>query len=307
VASPPPPAPTVPEGATVTNEGSFIQVVAPEGQRIASATGYYGDPNDSTQGEDVSSILFELLAGETSATVEVSNDTFKSDPAPGTPKVLILLIVYEDISITTEPTPSPEQPATPEPDPSPEQPAAAIPPEEEPAIEPSPEPTPVSPTEEPTPEPTPSEEPVEEPEENEPEPLPEPEPSSPSEELGELAEVDPSALTDDQALELFALALEVFETAEVGSEEYQQALDALMVVAQSDDPELPAELAAIPLLGDVAAAILDVFNSLGNVGSDMSPEVRETAEDIVVVSVVVAQIVGVSTISAMSSTSIRRP
>jgi hypothetical protein len=39
----------------------------------------------------------------------------------------------------------------------------------------------------------------------------------------------------------------------------------------------------------------------------MSPEVRETSEDIVVVSVVVAQIVGVSTISAMSSTSIRRP
>jgi hypothetical protein len=80
-----------------------------------------------------------------------------------------------------------------------------------------------------------------------------------------------------------------------------------MIVAQSDDPELPAELAAIPLLGDIAGEILNVFNDLGNVGSDMSPEVRETAEDIVVVSVIVAQIVGISTISAMSSTSIRRP
>jgi hypothetical protein len=39
----------------------------------------------------------------------------------------------------------------------------------------------------------------------------------------------------------------------------------------------------------------------------MSPEVRATAEKIVVVSIVVAQIVGISAISAMSSTSIRRP
>jgi hypothetical protein len=192
---------------------------------------------------------------------------------------------------------TPTEPVTPEPIPLPE----------EPVIEPSPEPITVPPTEEPAPEPTPSKEPAKEPEENEPDPLPEPEPSSPSEELGELAEIDPSNLTDEQAVELFALALEIFETAEVGSEEYQQALDALMIVAQSDDPELPAELAAIPLLGDIAGAILDVFNSLGNVGSDMSPEVRETAEKIVVVSIVVAQIVGISAISAMSSTSIRRP
>ena len=313
VASPPPPAPTVPEGATVTNEGSFIQVVAPEGQRIASATGYYGDPNDSTQGEDVSSILFELLAGETSATVEVSNDTFKSDPAPGTPKVLILLIVYEDISITTEPTPSPEQPATPEPDPSPEQPAAAIPPEEEPAIEPSPEPTPVSPTEEPTPEPTPSEEPVEEPTENEPEPLPEPEqteepgPVDPEEEPIASAEelpVDISAeelmsvnldeiiateLTAEQAEALIEAALEVFETAEPGSEEYQQALEALFVAAQQDDIVLDEALAAIPLLGDVLGGATELINFLGNAGADMSPEVREDSEKVVVTAIVAVQ------------------
>jgi hypothetical protein len=202
-----------------------------------------------------------------------------------------------------EPTPAPpvapipERPVSPDPTPLPE----------EPVIEPKPEPTPVSPTEESTPEPTPSEELVEESEENEPEPLPEPEPSSPSEELGELAKIDPSDLTDEQAVELFALALEIFETAEVGSEEYQQALDALMIVAQSDDLELPAELAAIPLLGDIAGAILDVFNDLGNVGADMSPQVRETAEKIVVVSIVVTQIVAVTAIGAMASTSIRRP
>ena len=208
-----------------------------------------------------------------------------------------------------QPTP---EPVIPSPEPSPNPPITPVDPiipepEGETQVEPKPEPETIPPTEESTPEPTPSKEPIKEPEENEPKPLPEPEQTSPSEKLGELAQIDPSDLTDDQALELFALALEIFETAEAGSEEYQQALDALMIVAQSDDPELPAELAAIPLLGDIAGAILDVFNSLGNVGSDMSPEVRETAEKIVVVSIVVAQIVGISAISAMSSTSIRRP
>ena len=208
-----------------------------------------------------------------------------------------------------QPTP---EPGIPSPEPSPNPPITPVDPiipepEGETQVEPKPEPETIPPTEESTPEPTPSEEPVKEPEENEPEPLPEPEPSSPTEKLGELANIDPSALTDDQALELFAIALEIFETAEVGSEEYQQALDALMIVAQSDDLELAAELAAIPLLGDIAGAILDVFNDLGNVGSDMSPQVRETAEKIVVVSIVVTQIVAVTALGAMASTSIRRP
>jgi hypothetical protein len=225
----------------------------------------------------------------------------------------------EPTPVDPEPTPEPT-PVEPEPSPEPtlSPPVAPIPeriempeptplPEKEPPVEPTPTPTTVPSTEEPAPKPTPSEEPVKEPTENEPEPLPEPEPPSTSEKLGELANIDPSALTDEQALELFALALEVFETAEVGSEEYQQALDALMIVAQSDDPELPAALAAIPLLGDVAGAILDIFNSLGNVGADMSPQVRETAEKIVVVSIIVTQIVAVTALGAMASTSIRRP
>jgi hypothetical protein len=80
-----------------------------------------------------------------------------------------------------------------------------------------------------------------------------------------------------------------------------------MLIAEADDLELPSELAVIPLLGDVAGAILDVFNDLGNVGADMSPQVRETAEKIVVVSVIVTQVVAVTAIGAMASTSIRRP
>jgi hypothetical protein len=287
-------APFIPEGATVTNEGSFVQVVAPEGQRIASAVGYYGDPNDSTRGGEVSSILFELLAGETSTTIEVSNETFGNDPAPGTPKVLILLVVYEDIPII----PTPEQPTTPE---------------QEPVVEPSPEPTTIPPTEEPTPEPTPSEEPVEEPTENEPEPLPEPEqteepgPVDPEEEPITSAEelpVDISAeelmsvnldeiiateLTAEQAEALIEAALEVFETAEPGSEEYQQALEALFVAAQQDDIVLDEALAAIPLLGDVLGGATELINFLGNAGADMSPEVREDSEKVVVTAIVAVQ------------------
>jgi hypothetical protein len=229
-----------------------------------------------------------------------------------------------------EPSPTPEEPETPNPtqtplptptpsEPTPveqePQPSTPVNPEPEPSQEPSPEPTtPPQPQEseppiEPTPEPvTPSPKPSPNPPTIPVDPIiPEPEQASTSEKLGELSQIDPSDLTEEQALELFALALEIFETAEVGSEEYQQALDALMVVAQSDDLELPAQLAEIPLLGDIAGAILDVFNNLGNVGADMSPQVRETAEKIVVVSVIVTQIVAVTALGAMASTSIRRP
>jgi hypothetical protein len=310
VASPPPPAPTVPEGATVTNEGSFVEIVAPEGQRIASAVGYYGDPNNSTRGQDVSSILFELLAGETSATVEVSNDTFQNDPAGGTPKVLILLIIYEDIPIepTPEPTPTPSpvppvEPVVP--------PTTPVVPEPEPSLEPEPEePTTPQPEEPEQPE-EPTTEPVEpSPEPLEPEPLPEPSPEpSPSEEEPitsvedlpeeitpevlmaiDLEEIDPTELSEAQVEALIEAALETFETAEQGSPEYEQALDALFLAAQADDIVLDPSLAAIPLLGDVLGGALDAINFLGNAGADMSPQVREQSEKTIIASVIVTQI-----------------
>jgi outer membrane biosynthesis protein TonB len=324
VASPPPPAPTVPEGATVTNEGSFVEIVAPEGQRIASASGYYGDPNDSTRGQDVSSILFELLAGETSATVEVSNDTFQGDPAGGTPKVLILLIVFEDVPIVPSPTPEPTNPVGPQPEPTP---TPTVPPVVEPSptptptpsepepVEPEPQPsTPVDPepkpSEEPSPEPTtePQPEETEQPEQPTTEPV-EPSPENPSseetitsvEDLPEeispevlmaidLEEIVATDLTEEQAEALIEAALEVFETVESGSPEYEQALEALFVAAQQDDIVLDESLAAIPLLGDVLGGALDAINFLGNAGADMSPQVREQSEKTIVASVIVTQI-----------------
>jgi hypothetical protein len=289
--------PFIPEGATVTNEGSFVEVVAPEGQRIANAVGYYGDPNDSTRGGEVSSILFDLLSGETSATIEVSNETFLSDPAPGTPKVLILLIVYEDIPVQTQPSPgenagSEQQPSTP------------VSPEPEPSQEPSPEPTmppqpeetepPVEPTptpEELFPEPEPIEPPIIEPEEESitsAEELPE---ELSTEELMQvdLEQIVATDLSEAQVEALIEAALETFETAEQGSEEYVQALEALFVAAQADDIVLDESLAAIPLLGDVLGGATELVNFLGNAGADMSPQVREDSEKIVVTAVVAVQ------------------
>ena len=147
-----------------------------------------------------------------------------------------------------------------------------IPVYKEPVIEPTPEPT-----EPPKPTPTP-----------EPEPTPEPtgDPNIP-EVIEDLTKVDLEAvvatnLTEAQVEQLTEAAMKTFETAEEGSPEYEQALDALFVVAQADDIVISEELAAIP----GAVALVDAINFIGNVGADMSPKVREESEKIVVTAVV---------------------
>ena len=99
-----------------------------------------------------------------------------------------------------------------------------------------------------------------------------------------LEEVDPTELTEAQAEQLVEAALETFLTAEEGSPEYEQALDALYLAAEQDDIELSPELAAIPGL----AGAVEVLNFLGNAGADMSPKVREESEKVVVATVVAA-------------------
>ena len=118
--------------------------------------------------------------------------------------------------------------------------------------------------------------------------IPEPEePKEPEEpEAPEIPEVDPKELSEAEVEELVSKAEEVLASAEQGSPEYQQALEALAFAAEADDPEISAELAAIPLLGDAAAAALEVLNNLGNVGADMAPEVREDAEKTILASVI---------------------
>lgn len=100
----------------------------------------------------------------------------------------------------------------------------------------------------------------------------------------DLNAVDPTELTPEQATQLVEAALVAFETAEEGSPEYEQALDALYLAAEQDDLVLSEELAAIPGL----AGAVEVLNFLGNAGADMSPKVREESEKVVVATVIAA-------------------
>jgi hypothetical protein len=309
------PVPTIPEGATVISEGTTIEVVAPEGQIIQSIMAWYGDPDNATLGVDVSSILTELASGQTSVTIESSN--IYGDPAGGTVKVLIFVVSYAP---APEPTPTPTPTQTPEPTPTPTEIPVIIVPEPTPTptpeetVEPTPEPT-IPPTEEPTPSPSPSEEPTEEPTTPvvrptpEPEPLPTPEEQPEPElrveeavaEIKNLVSVAPESLTEAQMEELTQAAMVVFETAEQGSEAYNQALEALAAVAEADDPQLPTELSSIPLLGDAAGAALEVLNNLGNVGADMAPAVREEAEKTVIASVIATGAAVQATVAAATT------
>lgn len=221
---------------------------------------------------------------------------------------------------TPEPTPEPSPEPSPEPTPIPEpspvvpvvpepQPSTPVTPEPEPSLEPEPEETttpqpqePVQP-EEPAIEP---EEPVEEISPIEPEPIeppivePEEESITSAEELPEelsteelmqvdLEQIIATDLSEAQVEALIKAALETFETAEQGSEEYIQALEALFVAAQADDIVLDEALAAIPLLGDVLGGATELINFLGNAGADMSPQVREDSEKVVVTAIVAVQ------------------
>ena len=115
-------------------------------------------------------------------------------------------------------------------------------------------------------------------------PEPEEEPEEPK--APEIPEGDPRELSKEEVTELVAKAEAVLESAEQGSPAYEQALEALAVAAQADDPQVPTELLAIPLLGETAAAVLEAFNDLGNVGADMAPAVREEAEKTIIASVI---------------------
>ena len=230
-------------------------------------------------------------------------------------------------SETPRPTPSPEpepepEPVDPTPTPSPEpEPSPTTPASPTPTEQPQPKPSETaqpSATPEPSPEepePAPTVDPTPEPS---PEPKPEPEPKTPEDLTSDtpiedvvavLENVVPTSLTEEQVAVLVSIALETFETAEQGSPEYEAALDLLLVAAQADDIVLDEELAAIPLIGNVAGAAVEIFNALGNAGADMSPKVREQSEKVVIAAVIVGQVAMTATAAATSAASVaaRRP
>jgi outer membrane biosynthesis protein TonB len=104
---------------------------------------------------------------------------------------------------------------------------------------------------------------------------------------------------------------EVIPTVE---EAHAAEMQALMEAAQEDDLEVPAELAAVPVIGAVAEALFSSINALGNLGADLTPAVRAKAQQEVVAAIIVTQIAQLaastaltaSTSAAASSNSIRR-
>jgi len=317
-------------------EGGTIDLVAPTGKKFSTVVAWYGSPDDVSCGADVSDQVTQLINGLTSATVNADN-SLGDTCGGVVKVLILSGLTYTDVTATSidtvdpvvppivtppviEPQPQPQPiPLPVQPVPTPETPVIIEPtptPTEEPVVEPEPtptvEPSPTTPpTEEPAPTPTESSEPTPEPTEDVVQPLPEPNETAAPEvqpepelsveeavaEIAILAEIEPEKLTDAQAEELKDAAITVLDTAVQGSPEYQQALEALAVVAQADDPELPAELAAIP----GAAAVLDTLNALGNIGADMSPKQREESEKIVVSAIVVGQVAQMATAAAASA------
>jgi hypothetical protein len=84
-------------------------------------------------------------------------------------------------------------------------------------------------------------------------------------------------------------------------ESRQQVLEALMEEAQADDIQIPEEIANIPVLGATIVALTDALNFMGNVGADMTPEVRAKAEKELIAAVVLTQITQFSTNQAVAS------
>ena len=296
------------------DENQTVSISTPQGYVFDTPRAWYGDPNGNC-GLDVSSEVGAFITNNSSASFTATNDNF-TDPCPGIGKVLRLSTPIKTAPVVTptptptttpEPTPTPTPQPEPEPSPQPE-PTPEPTPEPEPTEEPSPEPEPEpEPSEEPTPEPTPSEEPVEEPIEEE-EPVEE---ITNAEDLPEvisaellskidLTEIIATDLTEAQAEALVEAAMETFETAEKGSAEYEQALEALMVAAQQDDLTVDPALAAVPVLGAVAESLTEALNFISNVGADMSPAVREESEKIVVTAVIAGQVAQVAMTASMT-------
>lgn len=257
-----------------------------------------------------------ILRGLTFTDIPVIEPTPTPEPTPTTTPEPI---PTPTPSPAPEPTPVPEVPVVPpvvtppviEPVPQPQPIPFPVQPAPEPAPKPEPTPEPAPPTPEPAPptvEPAPpTPEPAPEPPQPAPTPVAEPKPTvapvppveapkppvEPEVKL-DLKAVDPATITPVQQAIITQQAVAVLATAEQGSPAYEQALDALAVVAEADDPELPAELAALPLIGNVAGAVMDTFNAVGNIGADISPKERKKGQQVVVGTVIVGQMASVA-------------
>jgi hypothetical protein len=200
----------------------------------------------------------------------------------------------EPVPPTPEPTPTP----TPTPEPTPEPTPGPVP-EPQPEPRPRPEPIPdiapevLPPAEEP---PAVVEPPVEEPPVEEP---PAEEPPAPAEEPPTEPEPAPEVAPEPPA-EPEVVQAEDVEASELPPETPIQLENGVVltagVVAALELFDSPAQL-----FTEIFTNPAEVFTALSNIGADMSPEVREQSEKVVVAAVIVGQIATQSAVAAAAS------
>ena len=210
---------------------------------------------------------------------------------------------------TPTPTPSPSEILTPSPTPFPSQTIEPTPePSSTPTEIPTPTPTP-SPTLEISPEPTPIETQQPEPvQTQEPESMitPTPEPTIENEEEVDLEEVF-TPIFEEPTPEPIVLVEEVEENILENEDENVGLLESTEIVlavfgnAVAQTFEIASEIA-----GEVFAIADESVTAFLNLGDDMSPEVREEAQSVVVSAIIITQIASsVSIGTAMRSTGVR--
>ena len=210
---------------------------------------------------------------------------------------------------TPTPTPSPSETLTPSPTPSPSQTIEPTPePSNTPTEIPTPTPTP-SPTLEISPEPTPIQTQEPEPVQTQ-EPVsiitPTPEPTIENEEEIDLEEVF-APIFEQPTPEPIVVVEEVEENILVNEDENVGLLESTEIVlavfgnAVAQTFEFASEIA-----GEVFAIADESVTAFLNLGDDMSPEVREEAQSVVVSAIIITQIASsVSIGTAMRSTGVR--
>jgi hypothetical protein len=192
------------------------------------------------------------------------------------------VLTPEPVAPTPEPTPEPTPTPTVEPTPQPVT---------EPVVRPEPEPTPNEIIPLPSPQPEPQPVPVDN--TTPPVPVVEPTPEPPI--VPELPPVEPTPEpavepTPEPVVEPVAPEPPIVEPEPILPQTEEEVVAELAAEAKADDPQLSPELASIPVLGEALSAVLDTFNQIGNIGADMTPEVRQQAEKTVVASVIVTQV-----------------
>lgn len=201
------------------------------------------------------------------------------------------IVSLEEAGFTqvTEPPVVPPTPVDPTPDPRPT-PEPTVDPTPEPTVEPTVEPTP-EPTVEPTPDPTPTTDPTPEPTiKPTPEPTQEPTPEEPKQPV--------ITQPADAEQEPVITPGPVTEPPVASQPTVDEVVAEQIALAEADDIEVPEELAAIPVLGNVAVALADAANYISNVGADLTPEQRKKSQKVIVSAVIVGQVAQLATAAA---------